>query len=417
MKKVINTLVIMAICLGIHSCVSEEKDIFDQSAAIRLQEKIKEYTELLESSEYGWTMEYYPETDLSLGGFRYFCVFKDGQVTMTSEVGTSNYPVGSEVVSLYRFIGDQGPVLTFDSYNEIFHYFSEPAGKTDTDGFAGDYEFVAMKAEGDEIRFKGKKHGNIMRMTRLTKPAATYLEELLEVKENLAVSRARILVGRKEHKIIMLERQMMVDGITVPFVYTDKGFKLYKPVKIDEVLFQEFTLDSDEKGLSEITADVHIPYPTPVELACYARAQWYFNLTSAEETCPELLAMFIALKADLLANRLERLNDIYMGYSLKYPESDPNPFVFAFKTTLIFWPTEMIHGCEFEASNIDEVYIVKKEPGLYYQGDYIARFDPIVNLISNNSPYELELDNEDNPSSVKYTSSKNPLVWFVVKKK
>ena len=48
------------------------------------------------------------------------------------------------MTSQYDIISDMGPVLTFNTYNAILHYFTEPKGSSDVDGMAGDYEFVFM---------------------------------------------------------------------------------------------------------------------------------------------------------------------------------------------------------------------------------------------------------------------------------
>lgn len=63
-----------------------------------------------------------------------------------------------------------GPVLSFDTYNEIFHFFSDPAipGLPGL-GYEGDYEFIFMGQENNELILKGKKTGNTFRMHPLSK--------------------------------------------------------------------------------------------------------------------------------------------------------------------------------------------------------------------------------------------------------
>ena len=58
MKKIY--LILLAV-LGMTatSCLMEEKELFDKTAAERLDAYLTEYNTLLESSENGWLLEYY----------------------------------------------------------------------------------------------------------------------------------------------------------------------------------------------------------------------------------------------------------------------------------------------------------------------------------------------------------------------
>ncbi len=163
-------LIVALLCL--HSCVSEEKDIFDESAANRMNRALAEYNQILESAPAGWLMEYYAGgQNTPLGGYNYLCSFKDGKVALAADylVWTDIYGVVSDPYhqseSLYRLIGDQGPVLTFDTYNELLHAFSEPLGAPVT--LEGDYEFIFMSVTEDRIELKGKKNKNRIVLTRL----------------------------------------------------------------------------------------------------------------------------------------------------------------------------------------------------------------------------------------------------------
>ena len=168
------------------SCLHEMDEVFDEDAVIRMNNAMAEYEDILTSNGGKWLLEYYANT--SEPGYNYVLTFaKDGTVVMSghnkwiqyikNKTWTSGF--GSEK-SMWEVIGDNGLVLTFNSYNNYFHLFSTPdavptQGGTSTAGGAstagkgheGDYEFNLMKYSGDTIYLTGKKYNLHMIMTRL----------------------------------------------------------------------------------------------------------------------------------------------------------------------------------------------------------------------------------------------------------
>ena len=93
--------------------------------------------------------------------------------------------------SLYEVIADNGPVLTFNTFNQVLHVFSNPEHPEILDpheegyligyGWRGDYEFIIKKAVEDTVWLKGKKYGAEITMTKLAPEIQwqTYLDELV----------------------------------------------------------------------------------------------------------------------------------------------------------------------------------------------------------------------------------------------
>ena len=71
-------------------------------------------------------------------------------------------------------------MLSFSTYNDILHYFSDPAIYDQGNGLSGDYEFVMVDVPEDHqtIMLKGKKRGTYVRLTRL--PDGTDFETYLK---------------------------------------------------------------------------------------------------------------------------------------------------------------------------------------------------------------------------------------------
>lgn len=180
MKYIKLSLLAMLLMSISTSCFKmEEEDIFDENAATRIEKAIKNYTEILTDKGGKWMLEYYANGDEA--GYVYVMTFnKNGSVKMSGKniyigelFNEQNVSKFASEESLWQVIGDNGPVLTFNSYNHIFHLFANPediaATETDEQGYGheGDYEFDIMKYSGDTLYLDGKKYEHHMLMTRL----------------------------------------------------------------------------------------------------------------------------------------------------------------------------------------------------------------------------------------------------------
>lgn len=187
-------VVILSQVVTFSSCKNEEDDLFNSSAAERLMQAEKDYTERFISSEGGWVMELYPTNEIldptddyvNMGkGYLVLNKFNnDNSVT----VGMKNAESGNSYVednSAWQIISDNGPVLTYNTYNKVLHTFSDPAGNGDIGtGIGGDYEFVVISLEKDAQigMLKGKKRGTYNRITRLA-PGTNFEEYLNDVND------------------------------------------------------------------------------------------------------------------------------------------------------------------------------------------------------------------------------------------
>lgn len=180
MKKILlSILLIGAAAFSLQSCGDDDNDIFDKSAAVRIDEAVAETKALLMSSPNGWMMHYYTGREYTGGGFTMFVKFDESKAHASSDIAAD---VNMVSTSSYDVIKDQGPVLTFNTYNEILHFLAQPY-QGDVDGEEGDYEFIVQKITDDAIYLKGKRFGNKFVMTRVPESMnwADYLTELNNV--------------------------------------------------------------------------------------------------------------------------------------------------------------------------------------------------------------------------------------------
>lgn len=232
MKKFLkySTALLIAGLIPLTSCLkSEEDDIFDKNAADRLDDAIAMYTDLLTSEGGRWQMEYYANVDNP--GYVYLMTFaKDGSVQISGEnkwigklTDTDNRkPVYGTDRSLWEVIADNGPVLSFNSYNPIFHLFANPEdipneNEDDPDeqgyGHDGDYEFDLIKYTGDTLYMLGKKNELSIIMTRVKSELddKAYLDNVIALADSFFTSKL-------QYTYLTLpsgQRYMIKDGSTL----------------------------------------------------------------------------------------------------------------------------------------------------------------------------------------------------------
>ncbi|MCR4602091.1 MAG: DUF4302 domain-containing protein [Prevotella sp.] len=177
MKKIYVPLIISAVtALTLTGCAGEEDDIFDKTAAERLNESSSKYSARLEAQPNGWAMQYYPTySDMSPQGSGYLILMDfnpDNSVKVAMNNRFSNNQYWTDT-SVWEVIKDNGPVLSFNSYNTCMHAFSDPeditwtADNEQSEGCGGDYEFIIVDAPEDAsyMMLKGKKRNTYNLLT------------------------------------------------------------------------------------------------------------------------------------------------------------------------------------------------------------------------------------------------------------
>lgn len=181
MNKILSIALLFSSALSFTACVDEEADLFDKSAAERLNEASELYSERLTASPNGWAVQLYPTTkDEAPYGNGYLLMFrfhKDKSVdaSMNNSLSGGKYMTDT---SAWDVITDNGPVLSFNTYNTVVHTFSNPEDVASTGnkenpndetgtGIGGDYEFIIVDAPEDAsyMMLKGKKRGTYNLLT------------------------------------------------------------------------------------------------------------------------------------------------------------------------------------------------------------------------------------------------------------
>lgn len=251
MKKILSISLMFCVALGFVACAGEEDDIFSASAADRLNTASDLYSARLTAQPNGWAMQLYPTYDDESpngAGYLLLCRFKkDGTV----DVSGYNWPKWEEVYnqgstewvpsfeqeyrsasSYWEVITDNGPVLTFNSYNKVLHHFSDPDFHETGTGFGGDYEFIITEAPADAsyMMLKGKKRGtyNLLTPVEVGVDYEEYLTDVRNFQSKMfaanAPTGALMVIG---DSIFSMEDA----GMGLPSIY---------PLGADKVSFEEF---------------------------------------------------------------------------------------------------------------------------------------------------------------------------------
>lgn len=260
--------------LALTACSNDSNEVFDGSAAERLEQYKKEYTDVLTSGGGLWTMEYFSNEEEP--GYLFVMKFdKNGSVTISANhkwIGNTY----REETSLWKMIADNGPVISFNSYNPIFHIFSDPANITGPEapkgdsnedinetgfGHEGDYEFQVLEVSDDQnsIRLLGKKRYYHIYLRRLdpSTDVKAFMDEYKEMESTLFSKEMSKLIltdsdgeryivngGSTGVLSIYPEAGDAVDQLsTSSFIVTPTGIRFINPINIENAAGEEKTVN------------------------------------------------------------------------------------------------------------------------------------------------------------------------------
>lgn len=253
MKNIINSILIGTAVLGLSACsLHDDTELFGEPAAERLEKNVAADKTLLESAANGWELHLWTGKDYSGGGYTYFMKFANDKVTVSSDIA----PANMKTTSSYDVISAQGPVLTVNTYNEIFHYLAEPS-MDDDDGEQQDYEFVIMRTTNDSIYLRGKKWGNHMVMTRVAESTSweDEINKIQQMDEDLMRTFSLVEgndtlggVSLGDDRILTYTDKSGYKKI--PYYVSTKGITLAKPLEVNGKALQELDYDADDMSLN-----------------------------------------------------------------------------------------------------------------------------------------------------------------------
>lgn len=291
MKKIYYLLCLVAVMIA-SACTHEEEDLFDSSSADRADATIKAYTDVLTSAENGWVMEYYPEMQQKYGGYNTLVKFgKDGKVTVSSDV----YASTDAATSLYSVKQSAGVMLSFDTYNEIFHFYSDPDDPSGLGGpgygMEGDYDFLMLEATPEKVVLKGKKSGNVAVMTPTSGSWEDYITEIQTMESAMFSNKFTMTVGGMEIFVRRSQRTLSlsyeVNGAAVSqkisYIVTPSGMKFYTPANVNGTEFADLIYDASTSTFTSSTAGVTMVKIPPTVNELFVEGDWFIAYSQLGE--------------------------------------------------------------------------------------------------------------------------------------
>lgn len=323
-KTIFRTL-LFAMAAVATSCTFEQEDFFEDSASLRItrtNEKIqKRLVEQSAEGQHGWVIQYFVAgTDEWNGpGFNLFGRFYDsGRVMLASNhqyLRNGNANKYTEATSTYEMLAEEGPVLSFNTWNDVLTVFEDPVDPSkapgtllnDGEGMNGDHNLVLKALNDDDIIFRGERHAAQTRFVPCDRPWQDYIADTQTMKDYITstainsyyvvngVADTLYFVGLRNGRFNYCER--VNDPLSVKSlacVFTPNGFRTEKEETFGENTFQEFTLAEDKSHLVNTDGSVKVMATWDNYMATRA-AVWNFDPTYFT---PEQQSLFDQISAE-----------------------------------------------------------------------------------------------------------------------
>ena len=300
----------------------EEADLFDESAALRIEHNAERLQEILVNAPEGWVMQYHTGKGVAVfEGFNLFARFeKGGKVTLAGDhryLRDGNAGKYTEHASLYELIREDGLVLAFNTWNNVLTPFVDPVAYwaapelllKDGEGMQGDQNLVVMSMKEDEIICRGERYDALIRLVKADRDWQTYIADTKAMKDLITSDaidsyyittedETMYCVGLRDGRYRISDRvknPLRIDSLSCCF--TPTGFRNERPDTIAGHVFQEFKMNEDGSALVNEDGSVRIIATWDSSLAESTAIMWM----DAESLSDDLKALYDQLNAALTA--------------------------------------------------------------------------------------------------------------------
>ncbi len=245
MKKIFAIISMALAVFAAQSCLFEQEDLFEESSSVRTSNLMEKARKALVSSEQGWLMELYPESSQKYGGYAFILKFgEDQKVTAYSEIeeGTST--------GYFNITAEDGPVLIFDTYNVIMHFFATP-NSSRYQAYEGEVEYVICEVSDKLIKLRGCKTGNRIYLRKFEGNPEEYLAKVYAQSEIIIMSGFSGSAGGVDinASIDINNRQVRgtagEESFSTAFAIVPGGIRFYEPVVAGDVTIEGLSIDSE----------------------------------------------------------------------------------------------------------------------------------------------------------------------------
>ena len=440
MKKFLNisllSLVVLS-SLSLSSCKNEIDEIFDEDAVARLDKAKAEYVDILTSNGGKWQMQYYANSNEP--GYVYLMTFRtDGSVTISGKNEWIGYVEGESLkvptygsqTSLWEVVTDNGPVLSFNSFNKYFHLFADPEdipsmSDEDTDetgyGHEGDYEFDLMRYSNDTLYISGKKYGIDMIMTRVDGNVDdhVYMDEVVAMADSFFNAKipqvyinlpndTRWIVKNGASSILKMFREGADEISTAEYhniIITHDGLSFMNPITLDGYTIQNFIRQADG---SLLCRDDNTTTMTADDLSNVFRISTFVWKADTAQVGGVFASQISALKNELNSYGKRKLQSIQLSY-------DNNLSCYALAFGCLYQKKTFYPTFYFNIEPVSENQIKMQFRGEQNDaaGVYSEKCPALLNIVNemNGKTFTLTTSSLLAPVDMKMTEGSNYMLW------
>lgn len=433
MKKILNIMLLLAATALFSACRYEVDDAFDKSSAERASAAIENDFKVLTSVPNGWIMRYYGTT--GYGGYNVYAKFNtDNTVTVQSEFfrPDENGDGLTTATSHFKVEQSAGVILSFDEYNPIFHYFSDPLNPdgigAEGIGMGGDLEFRIVSATANEVVMTGKKHD--ARIVMVPAPDDfdwdAYVAQVDAVEKSYEFQQYGFVVDTDTIPVEVAYRCFYLTmkneageptEVDVPYTVVPEGLLFYKPIElggktvtgikyVEDYDREDIEWSSFEEGIVRM-----IPVTPPLNQQ-FVDGRWFFSWSNLGEFA---LPYFNQAKDKLKAEdsedpKGERFYYCYIGLDSR------DKFGFAFASQGIQTKKSFIGSAymNYELDGEDTIKLwfsdsYADDGKVYFINTGLKVIKPVFGTDSK-SPrtFKLKADNVHNPKTITMTDVDEP---------
>lgn len=415
------------IATSFYSCKNEEDDIFDASAAERLELAKAENHKLLCSVPNGWVMQYFAD-NTDEGGYTFLMKFDKNT---SVKIAANNSLTGNtykEETSMFDVIADDGPVLTFNSYNSIFHQLADPydvpslPGDESGYGHRGDYEFVIMNSAADEMELRGKKHGKTIIMSALpadtdwetylsdinTKASTLFNDKFMPL--SLDLGENKFVVTGASGGVFSLYPEggdEIAETVKCPYIVTTEGIRFADPIEDTDV--QKLILNENGTFSVEGQQDKGLVPSAPLN-EIFVGQQHNWSLTA--DNC---FGKFATLIQDIANETQSNLKRTFTALEFFYRQQESTYAIF-FRHSNLQGATPYIYGEEMTTGEAGVKFNYSTTEGNAAGKTRLERIPALVTFINelNATSFEVSAENIVAPTQVKLVSTANSQDYIVM---
>ena len=326
MKKILLFLLIALPALLLQSCLHDQEDKFSEASSLRLQETVEEAHKALVNNQTLWVLDYYPREGQYYGGYPIVLKFDNENVNAwrlkeEEEKSATDPSIIIHDASAYKVTNDYGPVLSFDVYNDVIHYFSTPRNNSSWyQAMRGDFEFIIDSVGQDRIKMHGKRSQNTMYLRGLKEDAEEYLTKCANLSDEFIYSTTNLNINGVETPVdfdLDYKHLIMNPGTEkeseMAFCFTSAGLRLYQTMKVNGANTEDLIVNLQEETISPKESSSSSKLNRTPGYMKYEEWSGDFTLTYKPTATGELMSTTVTLElvGDKRYINMKKLNPTY----------------------------------------------------------------------------------------------------------